>query len=316
MTDRRISFEELAVPVMLRAPGGPSIAATVREATLVRTAGEVSECRVVLELEPDAYETVAGEELLHLEPEVRGPGAAGFAPQGAVRVEARLDAELIEQLVAQADAPRAAGQLLGELSRTDADSPLLSTDAWFATSVTSSVELPAELAGEGTLESGYTTTWASGAGRLELPMLAIVEEILDAHGWEYEELDDETALGWPMRGAAGSWSSFALAREAEERFAVYSVLDVTIPAERRADAAVLIARINWGLPVGNWELDLDDGTLRYKTSIDVAGDRLSLALAERVVARNLEIVDAYLAALSGFADGRLTSDEALSLAEG
>lgn len=98
-----------------------------------------------------------------------------------------------------------------------------------------------------------------------------------------------------MQSAHGNWSAFAVAREEEDRFAVYSVLDVVVPRERLAEACELLTRANWGLAVGNWELDMDDGTLRCKTSIDVSGDRLSPALAARTIERNLEVTEAYCA---------------------
>lgn len=315
MTDRELSSRGLDIPLRLRTPDGAPLPATAREVAYLTTGGAISEARLELELEPDLYEAVDRGGLFHLDADARGPGADRFAPSGPVRVTARLADDLLDELVAAAGDPAQAGHLLGEQSTGELDSALLATESWYALSVTAPVELPPELAADGTLAQGYATTWTSGERRLALPMLVVAEEVLRERGWSYTELDDDTALGWRMHSVHGTWTSFAVAREAEHRFAVYSVLDATVPLERVAEAAALVARVNWGLPIGNWELDMDDGTLRYKTSVDVSGDRLSLPLAARTIERNLEVTETYIAGLTAFAEGRVTAAEALSLSE-
>lgn len=130
-------------------------------------------------------------------------------------------------------------------------------------------------------------------------MLAVAEEALERRGWRFEPLEGETGLRWRMASQAGAWWCFAIAREDEGRFAVYSEIAAAVPEPLRGEAAELVARLNHGLPIGNWELDLETGALRFKTSVDVAGDRLSVALAGRLMERNAAAVDACLPALSG-----------------
>lgn len=47
--------------------------------------------------------------------------------------------------------------------------------------------------------------------------------------------------------------------------------------------AEFIARGNFGIVIGNFEIDFSDGEIPYKTSIDVKGDRPSFALIKRLV---------------------------------
>jgi len=42
-----------------------------------------------------------------------------------------------------------------------------------------------------------------------------------------------------------------------------------------------LTRANYGMMIGNFEMDFTDGEIRYKTSIDVEGDKLSSALIKR-----------------------------------
>ena len=66
------------------------------------------------------------------------------------------------------------------------------------------------------------------------------------------------------------------------------------PGERMAAVAEFITRANYGLIIGNFELDFSDGEIRYKTSLDVEGDRLSQALIKQLVYTNVLTMDQYL----------------------
>lgn len=316
LTARHIDYAELDVPLRLRTPTG-HLDVTASSLAFVSDDGEVVECISELQLDLPGYRTVDAERLFHLDPEIRGPGADGFAPEGAVQLEVRLEPELLAILLSESSVPKDAGEHLGELSGAG-ESPLLSTDAWYALKISTPMALPDELAQDGgSLQVGYSTRWAGDDGpTLELTMLAIVEQLLDDRGWQTEASDDDDVIAWRMHNAHGGWGSYALAREIDDRLSIYSVLDLTFGPDRLHDGALLITRANQGLPIGNWELDLDDGTVRYKTSLELGGEGLSMPLAGCLIERNLAVVDAYLEAFVGFAEGRLSVAEALALSEG
>ncbi|BAZ08733.1 hypothetical protein NIES4071_05390 [Calothrix sp. NIES-4071] len=45
---------------------------------------------------------------------------------------------------------------------------------------------------------------------------------------------------------------------------------------------------------GNFEMDFDDGEIRYKTSIDIDGDELTQDIIKRLVYANVTMMDEYL----------------------
>ncbi|WP_049790798.1 hypothetical protein [Trichormus azollae] len=55
--------------------------------------------------------------------------------------------------------------------------------------------------------------------------------------------------------------------------------------------AECITRANYGMIIGNFELDFNDGEIRYKTSIDAEGERLSFALIKQVVYANVTSIN-------------------------
>ena len=125
-------------------------------------------------------------------------------------------------------------------------------------------------------------------------MLETVIQFFEESNWAYVREDEEPTLQSAFQGDNGEWSCYAFPDEEQQRFTFYSVCPVQAPEDRLMTVAELITRVNYGLVMGNFELDFDDGEIRFKTSIDVEGDRLSLALVERMVMANVEMVDMYL----------------------
>ena len=68
--------------------------------------------------------------------------------------------------------------------------------------------------------------------------------------------------------------------------------------------ATYLTLANYGLLVGNFEMNLDDGELRYKTSLDFEGlDELPLQLVRNLVAANVRTMERYLPGLAAVAEG-------------
>lgn len=83
----------------------------------------------------------------------------------------------------------------------------------------------------------------------------------------------------------------------------YGVALVEVPPERRLAVAELITRINYGLPVGNFELDLGDGEVRFKSSASYAGLELGPELVRNVLLPCPLMVVRYLPAIRAVLSG-------------
>ena len=82
------------------------------------------------------------------------------------------------------------------------------------------------------------------------------------------------------------------------------------------EAAEFITRANYGLTIGNFELDFDDGEVRYKTSLDVEGTALTHSLCRQIVVANVFIMDRYLPGLMAVISGAQTPAQAVANIEG
>jgi hypothetical protein len=130
---------------------------------------------------------------------------------------------------------------------------------------------------------------------------AAVAGYLSRHRWPYE--DRGQALATPVAGKNGSWVAFFEIRDEDDQLLVYSIIPFDVPEARRTEAALYLTRANFGLAIGNFELDLDDGEVRYKTSIDVEGAQILEPLIDHIFLANVVTVDRYLNGLRAVIEG-------------
>jgi hypothetical protein len=90
---------------------------------------------------------------------------------------------------------------------------------------------------------------------------------------------------------------------------------VKVPEDKRLIMADFLTRANYGLYIGNFEMDFNDGEVRYKTSIDVEGTELNTALITRVVYDNLAVMDRYLPGIMSVVFGGASPTEAIAQVE-
>jgi hypothetical protein len=146
-------------------------------------------------------------------------------------------------------------------------------------------------------------------------ILDTVIGFFEADEWPFTQMEGQTILRTGFQGENGQFPCFAQAREEQGLFLFYSVCPVQVPEEKRLPVAEFVTRANYGLYIGNFELDLDDGEVRYKTSIDVGGDRLVPALVQQMAYTNVLTMDAYLPGILRVIYGDALPGEAIAAIE-
>jgi hypothetical protein len=137
---------------------------------------------------------------------------------------------------------------------------------------------------------------------------------LEKRAWPYEV--QGPFIVSPVAADAGSWTAYFELREDDEQVLVYSMIPERVPVDRRTSVAVFLTRANHGLPIGNFELDFDNGEVRYKTSLDVEGAALEEPLVDHLLLANIVTVGRYLPALKSVTSGAdpiASADEADTL---
>lgn len=140
----------------------------------------------------------------------------------------------------------------------------------------------------------------------------VVESFLQLDGWPCKQLEGQEVVMTSFKGKKGEFNCFVQAREAQEHLIVYSVLPVLAPEDRRDEIASFIIRANYGMPIGNFELDYADGEVRYKTSADLEDvDEFQLLLRNLMYA-NILSMDKYFPGLMRVIYGGISGAEAIA----
>jgi hypothetical protein len=142
-----------------------------------------------------------------------------------------------------------------------------------------------------------------------------VEKFFIEDEWSFVKLGESDILQLAFSGDNGEWQCFAQTNEDLEQFVFYSVCSTKVPRDKREAVAEFLHRVNFGLIIGSFEIDMDDGEVRYKTSIDVEDDRLTYALIKRLVYPNVLMMDKYYPGIMAVVYGNIDPKEAVELVE-
>lgn len=146
-------------------------------------------------------------------------------------------------------------------------------------------------------------------------LLDIAKQFFIEDEWPVKDIEGETILSTGFSGQNGQWR--CRARTDEERFQLYfhSYFPKNAPYETRPAVMEFLTRANYGLLIGNFEMDIHDGEIRYKTSLDVEGDDLTPALVKQLVYANVLTMDRYFLGLEAVLDETQTPAQAIKMIE-
>ncbi len=139
-----------------------------------------------------------------------------------------------------------------------------------------------------------------------------VQEFFVAKGWATEERDDGTLRMKYLDGKNAKWTCVARVREELGQVMFMSIMPGTVPPSKRPAVAEYIARANFGLVVGNFELDFGDGELRFRTGLDLGpGGHEGAAFArlfDLSIGANLRSLDSYIVGVFRVVGGTKPAD--------
>jgi hypothetical protein len=118
-------------------------------------------------------------------------------------------------------------------------------------------------------------------------------DFMEEEEWKYEIVEGETVLRFNFKGSAGRLLCYADVEEDKDWLIFYSYLPVNAPPEKMQAMAEYITRANRGMRIGNFELDFEDGEIRYKTSLDIEGGELTNKMIDNLLRANLSTMNRY-----------------------
>lgn len=137
-----------------------------------------------------------------------------------------------------------------------------------------------------------------------------VVNFLDERGWPNDT--DDGLIRTLVRTDHLDIAMAVVAVEPAGQIVVYSVHPDLVPSERRDAVAELATRANVALSVGNLEIELDAGQVRFRTSLGLGSASPAPELIERVVVDNAASALAYFPLVSRVVAGEVAPAEALA----
>ena len=144
-------------------------------------------------------------------------------------------------------------------------------------------------------------------GRLDDAVVGFLEE----RGWPVDI--DGSMIRTVVRTEEQAFPCAVVVVEEVGQLVVYSVHPDLVDPERRDAVAELTTRANTQLTVGNLEIELDAGQVRFRTGLAVGQSPVTSEMIERIIFDNAATAVAYFPLVSAVADGRLTPSDAVAL---
>ena len=146
------------------------------------------------------------------------------------------------------------------------------------------------------------------------PIFQAIVNFFKEDNWHYAQIKGQSALRLAFEGKKGKYDCYAQAREQQKQFVFYSVCPIKSPELKYGAVGEFISRANYGMIIGNFELNFNTGEIRYKTSIDIEED-LSPALIKRLVYTNVTMIDEYLPGIRSVIDNDVSPEDAIAQIE-
>ncbi|MBZ1392039.1 MULTISPECIES: type III secretion system chaperone family protein [Psychrobacter] len=110
----------------------------------------------------------------------------------------------------------------------------------------------------------------------ETPIVDCLKQYFNDKQWHYTHYRPKTGdsqqshhLSLRMRHKKIDCGYLFRVQEKNKLLAIYGILPFLIPESHQSAALLLITQINYDMLIGNLEMDVNDGEIRYKNAIDV-----------------------------------------------
>ena len=151
----------------------------------------------------------------------------------------------------------------------------------------------------------------------ELVMTTLFKSLVDffeKDEWSFDEVESGKSLRLKVELENANYTCYASVNDEDNTFIFYSISPVKMPKNKYLLVAEFLARANYGLILGNFEMDFRDGEIRYKTSILVDYE-LSAVVIKKLVYTNLSTIDDYFPGFMKIIYGNISPEEALNQVE-
>jgi len=129
--------------------------------------------------------------------------------------------------------------------------------------------------------------------------------------WPMVQVPDQPILTAQYEGKNGQWVFVVAPHEDLRVVTMFSRAPIESPPERFDDVTVFLERINFGLTVGAWVLDREDGEIRFRIGVDASEGDPSPQALQRATLLCITAMDGMLPTLKAIIEEGVSADGAL-----
>jgi|GEM_PF-995636 len=326
------SSVKVTTDVSFRAWNGEQLTATLTSITYDSDAN-YHYYSITLLVATNTMQVIVDQQWFHMNPRIMLHDVQ-FEAEGDIELKLALSPAAAAQLAGQgADAE----EVLRFLLDTEADAASLTmAELWFIVEATQTIKLPQQLQQQGQLKVGFQTKWradilhlvssnkgsvgqssrslqaskldaAQDSDTLQEPsarsapdsLSAQVEQLLEQQQLNYHH-HNEQIIVVPVAGKQDSNWTELIRIEQEKRLVIfYAVFPFAIPPSARKEAAEELLNDNYDLLNGAFEMDSEDGELRFRTSLLCPG-ALDGASFQQLLTDHQQIMEHYIPVIREF----------------
>jgi len=149
---------------------------------------------------------------------------------------------------------------------------------------------------------------------LSLPYQRLLDHFQE-HDFHYHDDAEKEMVRADFRGDVGSYRILAFVEADQDLFQVIGFAPNDVPPGARPAVAEALTRANYGLKIGKFEMDYEDGELRFQAASVLVNDDLPDPIIARLIGTTLAMLDRYLPAFLSVVYGNETPEDAIRFAE-
>jgi hypothetical protein len=138
---------------------------------------------------------------------------------------------------------------------------------------------------------------------------------LEEDGWFPQRIPDRSAYRMYYQGSNSDLRCIAQIKLEAQQLVMYAYSPSKVAEDMRPVAAEYLTRANYGLHIGNFELDWNDGEVRFKSGIDFEDEILTFNWIRNTVYPAVHLMNRYFPGLMMVIYGSKTPAEAIEIIE-
>ncbi len=140
-------------------------------------------------------------------------------------------------------------------------------------------------------------------------------EFYKKQDWAYTIVKDKQVVLLGISGKNGKFQFVVDVNEDKKRIVALSICNSNVPEAKMSYMSELLTQINYGKFLGNFELNFDDGEIRYKTSMYYSGTELSDDVIKNLLMVNIASMDTGLPAIMKLLYNEISPKDAIRCIE-